>query len=132
MSDPSAVVIPARLDDRIAGICRSEAEHAFDAADDAADGPADDCPDGSGLLVPHISAMGDAVRNALGLRRERHGERCDDGGCEHDVKFHAVTSFVLRGRQVPGNDGDCAALAWRRRLSAERDKMITPGRNAAG
>ena len=90
MSHAVAAVIHRRgLFGRIGGIARSDSERAIDAADDATDRSADDRSDGSGRVVAHIGAMGDAVGNALRLRGERRNERCGDGGCEHKLELHA-------------------------------------------
>src|SRR5580700_421622 len=87
----NAVAIHARFLRRIGGVAGPDAEHAIDTADDATDRTADDRSDGSGRVVAHIGAMGDAVGNTLRLRRERRNERCGDGdgGCEHNLELHA-------------------------------------------
>ena len=85
------VAIRVRPAVRIGGIARRDAEQAFNAADNAANRTADHCPDRPSRVVADISAMCDAVRNALRLRRERHGKRCGKSGCEQNVKFHATT-----------------------------------------
>lgn len=90
-------------------------EHAFDAADDASNRPAHHCTDGSGRLVSYVSAMRDAIGNALRLRRKRASQRCGDDACEQDMKLHATTPLhVMRCPHVTDNQGVCAAAAWRR------------------
>jgi hypothetical protein len=51
-------------------VARSDPEQTFDAANGAADHPADNPPDRSRRVVSDIRAMGGAFRNALRLRRE--------------------------------------------------------------
>ena len=92
MSDPSPVVIYARF--RIGGVDRPHPEQTLDATDHAANCAADDRADRSRRSAADIGAVGDAVGNALRLRRERRCERC--GGCrgEQNRKFHATPSFL--------------------------------------
>jgi hypothetical protein len=73
-------VIDARLALAVGGIGGPDAERALEAADDAADRAADHRPDRPGGVASDISAVGDAVGNALRLRRERASERCGNGG----------------------------------------------------
>jgi hypothetical protein len=62
-------------------VATSDPEQTFDAANGAADHPADNPPDRARCVVSDIRAMGGAFRNTLGLRRKRRRKRCDQGGC---------------------------------------------------
>src|SRR5580704_10763232 len=118
---PDAVaIIHVRLLRRIVGVGRPDAEHAIDAADDAANRAADHRADRAGGVVAHIGAMGDAVGNALRLCRERRNQRCgDNGGCEHNLELHVENPFLMsRSRHMSRNEGDRAAIAWRRSAAA--------------
>ena len=92
MSDPSPVVIHAGF--RIGGVDRPHSEQTLNAANHAANRAADDCADRPGCIVADIGAVGDAVGNALRLRRERRRERCGGGGGEQNMKLHATPSFL--------------------------------------
>jgi hypothetical protein len=84
-------VMSARRSFRIGGVDRSDPEQAFDAADNAANRSADDRSDRPRCIHADGTAMGDALGNALRLRRERHGERCGYSGAKQDVNPHATT-----------------------------------------
>ena len=62
---------------------RIDAEQAIDAANDAANSSANHCADRTGRLRPHISAVRDAVGNALCVRGERTDKRCGDYRRKH-------------------------------------------------
>jgi hypothetical protein len=94
MVHPVAVaIIRARATLPISGISRPDAEHAFDAANNAADCAADHRPDRPRSVAADISAMGDAVRNALRLCRQRTAKRCCERGREEDASSHPITPF---------------------------------------
>lgn len=120
MSDAVAIAIRVRLICRI--LCVGpDPEHAVDAANDAADRATDHRADRAGGVVAHIGAMGDAVGNALRLRRERRNQRCGDNsaGCEHNLELHVENPFLMsRRRHMSANEGHSAALAWRRGAAA--------------
>lgn len=59
----------------------SDPEQTFEAANGAADHPADSPTDRARRVVSEIRAMGGTFRNALRLRRKRRRKRCDQGGC---------------------------------------------------
>src|SRR6202051_5023527 len=70
-----------------------EAEHAFDAADHAADGRADDCADRTGDTVAFMKTMRGAARYALGLRGDRQGERKQARAAKNQIQFHETLPF---------------------------------------
>lgn len=82
MAVPSPMAIDARRPFRIGGVHGPDAEHAFDAADNATDRAADDRPNGARRLISHISSVRDAVGNALSFCRHRRSERCGECGCK--------------------------------------------------
>jgi hypothetical protein len=113
------VIIDARRSFGISSIiARPNSEHAFNATDDATDRPADNRADRSGFLTSHISAVRDAVGNALRLRGERRCKRCGDSGRKQDLELHAKTLSSLRCCHMSMNEGVSTALAWRRRATA--------------
>jgi hypothetical protein len=63
-----------------------DAEHAFDAADDATDRTSDDEADGTGDFAAPICPVRDTARDALGLRNRRNSDCCKDRSC--DDEFH--------------------------------------------
>jgi hypothetical protein len=78
-----AVMIAIVVHDRLVAvfhIARTDAEHAFHAADDATHRGSDDRADRAGDTVAFIEAVHGATGNALRLCGERHGER--SGECE--------------------------------------------------
>jgi hypothetical protein len=62
---------------------RIDAEQAIDAANDAANSSANHCADRTGRLRPHISAVRDAVGNALCVCGERTNKGCGDYRRKH-------------------------------------------------
>lgn len=76
---------------RIGGVDGTNAEQAFDSANHTANRAADDRADGPRRIHADSTAVGDAVRNALRLRRQRQCERYGDGGCKQNVMLHAIT-----------------------------------------
>ena len=69
----------------IGRVDRPNTEQALDATDHAADRATDDGADRPGRIHPDITAMGDAVRNTLRLRRKRQCQRCGDGDCRENM-----------------------------------------------
>ena len=55
-----------------------DAEHAFDAADHAADRRPDHCADRARDQVAFVQSVRRAARNALRLRRHRKREHCNE------------------------------------------------------
>jgi hypothetical protein len=95
----------ARRPFRISGIDRPDAEQAFDAADNAADGTADHGSDRPRGIHADRTAMHDAVGNALRPRRKRQGKCCGDGGdrgTEPKMILHATPFPFVRRRNVAG------------------------------
>ena len=84
MPDPMVPAIDVRL--RFGGIGnRMNSEQPVHAADDAADYSADEASDRSRGLTADISAVRDAVGNALRLCRKRTSDRCCNGPRNQDV-----------------------------------------------
>jgi hypothetical protein len=100
-------------------VARSDPEQTFDAANGAADHPADNPPDRARRVVSDIRAMGGAFRNALRLRRalrpRRLLTRCK---ASRYNPLLCVENYVLRRRHVAANEGVSAAL--RRGIGAIR------------
>src|SRR5487761_221704 len=67
-----------------------DAEHAFEAADDATDCPADNGTDRSCRLIPNGSPMRNAVRNSLGTSCERSNQRDRNGACKKNAVVHVT------------------------------------------
>jgi hypothetical protein len=67
----SVVVIDVRLFRRIGGVDGPDSEGAIYAADNPTNDTADEAANGARRLAADVSAMSDAVRNALCLRGER-------------------------------------------------------------
>ena len=86
---PTMVPVVRRLADVVALV---DAEHTFDAADNAADRGANHGADWAGDAVALIEAMRGAAGNALRLRGERHGKHCEKRAANQQVLFHEVTS----------------------------------------
>jgi hypothetical protein len=94
MPDPTPMTIRAQPRRRIGDVAGADAEQAFDAAENAADRPANDRSDGPCRAAAHINSVRDAVGNALRLRREwacEQGDGGDGSGCVYDAELHAVT-----------------------------------------
>ena len=86
---PTMVPVVRRLADVVALV---DAEHTFDAADNAADRGANHGADRAGDAVALIEAMRGAAGNALRLRGERHRKHCEKHAANQQVLFHQVTS----------------------------------------
>lgn len=76
-----------------------DAEHAFDAADHAADRGANDRADRTGDAVALMETMRGAAGDALRLGGKRHGERRDKRTGNKQSLFHKVTSVFIEGRK---------------------------------
>ena len=76
-----------------------DAEHAFDAADHAADRCADDRADRAGDAVALMETMRGAAGNALRLGGKRHSERRDKRTGNKHILFHKVTSVFIEERR---------------------------------
>jgi hypothetical protein len=74
----------------IGGISGPDAEHAFEAADHAANRAADHSPDRPRGVAADRSTMGDAIGNALCLCRQRTTKRRRERGREQDTSSHAI------------------------------------------
>ena len=97
-----------------------DTEQAVDAADDAAERTADHRANRSGIVGAFVKAVRNTIRHALRVRGHRRSDGRGNGRSEHNLYSHAnfLSVCLEESRDVPANDGDSAAWAWRRRAAA--------------
>jgi hypothetical protein len=70
-------------------------QHAFDPANDAANGCPNDGADRTSAAIALICAVRDAAGNPLRLRRDRHRSECNECGRNQNSKLHEVVLPVV-------------------------------------
>ena len=80
-----------------------DAEHAFDAADHAADRGADDRADRSGDPVAFMEPVRGAARDTLGLRGQRSRDQREDYAREYCSSFHCFSFVAWRAGRLAAN-----------------------------
>jgi hypothetical protein len=90
-----------------------DAEHAFDAADHAADGGSDHRADRTRDAPALVKSMSRATRHALRLRRHRRAGKCEKYARKYNSSFHHSSSCAWEARAMVANRGHTVTMSRR-------------------